>query len=51
MYIGRASIHELWMHTIYSPKGGVISNQEEVKSFIPMFNEKRRTSNESLYTL
>ena len=40
MYIGKTSMHELWMQTVYSPKGGVISNQEEVKTFIPMFNAK-----------
>ena len=40
MHIGKASMNELWMYTVYSPKGGVNSNQEEVKSFIPMFNAK-----------
>lgn len=40
MYIRRTSMHELWMHTVYSPKGGVTFNQEEVKSFIPMFDAK-----------
>lgn len=40
MYIGRTSMHELWTHTVYSPKGGVTFNQEEVKSFIPMFDAK-----------
>lgn len=28
------------MNTVYSPKGGVTFNQEEMKSFIPMFDAK-----------
>lgn len=29
-----------WVETIYSPRGGMIFNQEEPKTFIPMFDIK-----------
>lgn len=48
MYIGRTSMHELWMHTVYSPKGRITFNQEDIKSFIPMFDEKIMTREELL---
>ena len=44
-----------WVETIYSPRGGVIFNQEEPKTFIPMFdikvivNEELLTDRFSLY--
>ena len=45
----------IWVETIYSPRGGMIFNQEEPKTFIPMFdikvivNEKFLTNRFSLY--
>lgn len=48
MYIGKTSMSELWMYTVYSPKGGITFNQEEIKSFIPMFNAKLMKKEELL---
>lgn len=45
----------IWVETIYSPRGGMIFNQEEPKTFIPMFdikvivNEEFLTNRFSLY--
>lgn len=39
MNIGRTE-EGTWVETIYSPRGGMIFNQEEPKTFIPMFDIK-----------
>lgn len=54
MSIGRTE-EGTWVETIYSPRGGMIFNQEEPKTFIPMFDikvivdEELSTSRFSLY--
>lgn len=39
MKVGRTE-EGTWVETIYSPRGGMIFNQEEPKTFIPMFDIK-----------
>lgn len=39
MNVGRTE-EGTWVETIYSPRGGMIFNQEEPKTFIPMFDIK-----------
>lgn len=39
MNIGRTE-EGTWVETIYSPKGGMTFNQDEPKTFIPMFDIK-----------
>lgn len=39
MNVGRTEVGT-WVETIYSPRGGMIFNQEEPKTFIPMFDIK-----------
>lgn len=39
MNIGRTE-EGTWVETIYSPRGGMIFNQEKPKTFIPMFDIK-----------
>lgn len=54
MNVGRTE-EGTWVETIYSPRGGMIFNQEEPKTFIPMFDikviadEELSTSRYSLY--
>lgn len=44
MYVGRSQLNDVWV----SPKGRIAFNQEDVKSFIPMFDEKIMTKEELL---
>lgn len=48
MFIGRSQLNDVWVQTIYSPKGGIIFNQENINSFIPMFDQKIMTREELL---
>lgn len=48
MYVGRSQLNDVWVQTVYSPKGRIAFNQEDIKSFIPMFDEKIMTKEELL---